>query len=636
MLPGSRGSLLVIVLVVGAGCTLGLFVIDTAASDPAPVPFGDTVTMGVSLESDPDLGEDITIPKAQVYYTQYEYVVGYRGVERFVDASQQPSHEDRFGTPMAVSVTDFSETDLELSAAGYPTTDDAPDWTSAEDALYVVGSAAQTPAGATVVPFSERDDADAFAAAHGGTVRTWNGLLEAEFDIDDAEMVREQVDRRHHEVDARVTDAQQRRDRPVEVVVGDDTATVQAAIETAPPESTVLVPNGTYDEHVEIDRPITLAGAGDATIRGNGTETVVTVTADRAAVADLQIDGVGNTTQPEPEDDPADAEDVLEMAYGHGDAGIEVDDANRPLVENVSIRTPATGILLRESPNATIRTATVVSTADDTDGSMGVLTMRSPDTVVADATLANGRDGVYAHRSDGLVVRHSSLENHRIGVHLMYTSEVILADNEITTVRSSAIDVMTAPEHNAIVGNRIRDATQGVVMAGSHSYVAENVITDTDVGITTGAGNSIYERNVVAGNADGVQASQLLPTNEVVDNDFVANHRHATAQLGSRRHWTAAGSGNYWHGAVGASDGRTLERSYAPTDPVDERLHRVDGAATLTRAPALDAQASVEGAVAGLRGSQVVDTAPRCEPANPDLLEEAGWASVANGCGDVR
>ncbi len=125
---------------------------------------------------------------------------------------------------------------------------------------------------ATVVPFSERDDAEAFADNHDGTVLTWEALLEAEFGADEATAVRDRVDDQHRDADQRVEDAAVLRDRPTSTVVGEDTDTVQAAIDEAPANTTVLVPDGTYEERLEIDRPLTLVGEGNVTIDGGGTE----------------------------------------------------------------------------------------------------------------------------------------------------------------------------------------------------------------------------------------------------------------------------------------------------------------------------------------------------------------------------
>ncbi|WP_394295212.1 right-handed parallel beta-helix repeat-containing protein [Halobiforma nitratireducens] len=221
----------------------------------------------------------------------------------------------------------------------------------------------------------------------------------------------------------------------------------------------------------------------------------------------------------------------------------------------------------------------------------------------------------------------------------MYTSSTLIADNHIEDATSTGIDVMTDPEHNAVVGNEVRNVSQGILMAGSRSYVADNLVADAEVGLATGAGNSIYEGNVLAGNVEGIRANHILPTNEVADNDFVGNYEHATVRLGTLRVWSDDGTGNFWHGAIGSpnadagtENSSTLERSHAPTDPVDERLHRVDGTPTLARAPATDARSALEGTVSGMRSESIVDPAPLCEPANPDLLERTDWVSPERAC----
>lgn len=602
----------------------GMFVADVGSTSPDPVPFEDTVTTGVILENEPD-DDRIDVPKAQVFYSQYEYVVGYQGIERFVDASQQTGHEGRFGYPTDVYVTDYSGTALELTTDDHLTASGTESWTDAESAWFVVESEARTPAGETVVPFSRQEDAEAFTTEHGGAVVSWEQLLHYSFEIDDADVVRDRVDERHDRADELVSDGTQARDRPTEVVVGEDVATIQEGIDTAPGGATVFVPSGNYNvsDAIDVDRPITVAGEEGTTVQGDGNGTVIRIEADRAAVTDLQISGVGDVAEADTGDrNLEDSEDVLEMAYGQGDAGIEVNGSERTVIENVSIETPSNGVLLRDSPEAVVRNVTVDGSDHWDDGYMGVMTMRSPGGVIEDSHFRDGRDGIYTHRSHELIYRNNTLEGNRIGVHLMYTSDALIADNRILSAESTGIDVMTDPEHNAVVGNEIRDTSQGLLMGGSQSYVARNVITDTDVGMTTAAGNSIYERNVIAGNVEGVQANQLLPTNQVTNNDFIGNHRHAAARLGVLRVWTADGQGNYWDGAVGSSDGTTLERSYSPTHPVDERLHRVDGTPTLARSPALDTLTTFEGTVSGMRAESIVDTAPRCEPTNPELLAQ--------------
>ncbi len=618
---------LVLLAVAVVGGTLGLFLFEPGTASPDPVHFDDTVDTGVVLETEFD-DRDVDVPKTQVFYSQYEYVVGYRGVERFADATQQPGHDDRFGYPLAVYVSDFSDVEFELTDSGYPVAEGTVGWTDAETAAFVVGSEARTPAGETVMAFSDREDAEAFATDHGGEVTSWEAVLESDVEVDDASAVEGQVEDRHELADELVANATALRDRPVELVVGEDTDTITEAIDVAPDDSTILVPEGTYEEHVTVDRPVTIAGEGNATIEGDGSGTVVYVDDERAAVTDLEITGVGDSFV----DEDDDSDDALEMAYGSGDAGIEVNGTTNALVENVTIETPSNGVLLRDTPETVVRDVTVYGADHWSDGYMGVLTMRTEDNVVEDSKFVDGRDGLYTHRSNGLVYRNNDLENNRIGIHLMYTSGVVLADNTVTDAASSGIDIMTDPEHNAVVGNEVTGASEGLLTAGSDSYVADNVLTENDVGMTTGAENSRYEGNVIAGNVEGVQANQLLPTSQVVDNDFVDNHNHANARLGVLRIWTEAGSGNYWDGAVGSTDGDVLDRAFTSTHPVDERVHRVDGTPTLARAPVIDALGGLDGSVSGMRDGQIVDTHPRCEPANPELLERIDPEPAVDDC----
>jgi len=647
-----RSIALVIVafaLIVGGA---GLFVVDAGEADHEPVNFDYTVSMGLALEDEFDIEGDVQLPQTQVFYSQYQYVVGYYGVEMFVETQRQDGHEQRFGYPLTILVTDYSGTDPGLTAEGYPATDDPTDWTDAEDAVFVVGSDAKTPQGETVVPFSEPEDAEAFAGEYGGEVMSWTEVLETDFGVDDAEVVRDRFDDQMQWADGLVADSRpllDRDERPVSVEVGseDGPETVGEAIEEADNGTTVVVPEGTYNETVEIDKPITLAGEG-ATLDGDGNETVATLTADRAAITGFDITGVGGAIRDDedefdgdgdvhasdPDDIPDDWEDAVEIEYGNADSGIEASGAQGALIEDVRIDTPANGVFLNRSPDSVVRSVDIEGADDWQGGFMGVLAMYSP-SVVEESEIVGGRDGVYTHQADGIVIRDNELRDGRFGIHFMYTSDSTVADNEVEDQDRVGFYVMTGPERNAIVGNTFRDNPIGLIPGGTDSYVADNLLEGNDLGIRADAANTIYEGNVLAGNIEGLNADAVLPTNRVVDNDFVGNGQHAHTTFGPLRIYTHDGTGNYWHGAIGEPTGPTLDRSYSPTDGVDQRLHYVDGTPNLARSSALDAVAGLEASVPGARSGSITDTAPLCEPANPDLLAQSEWEWVTEetNCG---
>ncbi len=82
---------------------------------------------------------------------------------------------------------------------------------------------------------------------------------------------------------------------PATIFVPDDYSTIQAAINAAVSGDTVFVRNGTYYEHIEINRPLTLVGEDSKTtiIDGNGTSTVALITASYASISNFTIRNAG-------------------------------------------------------------------------------------------------------------------------------------------------------------------------------------------------------------------------------------------------------------------------------------------------------------------------------------------------------
>jgi nitrous oxidase accessory protein NosD/nitrous oxide reductase accessory protein NosL len=612
------------------------FAVDAGGNRPEPVAFEDTVTTGMTAAATVEADErGVEIPRAQVFYSQYRYVVGYHGVASLVDDLDREGRGRQFGAPMATYVSDYASADPEVGDDGRLRVSDSPStyvgWVRAESASFVVGSEARTPAGEAVVPFSTRSAAEAFAATHGGEIRRWEAVRSLSFGTGAAtsEAFETAVREQREWADRRVGGARSLLDRPVSVVVGEDAPTVAAAIEAAPPNTTVEVPAGTYDANVSIGKPLTLRGAGNAThLRGDGTGSVVTVTADRVAVADLRISGVGDTHTPEnvSANRTGAWDDRIRAGYAYGDAGVTLADSNGSLVRNVSIDTPANGVVARWSENAVVDGVRVNGSDEWTDGFMGVMVMDAR-VVVQNSTFVGGRDGVYAHLGDGMVVRDNRLVGGggmRYGVHEMYTSGALVADNAITGA-STGVIVMTSPTGNLVVGNEVRNSYSGINVGGRASYVAENVVAGNHYGVEAPSTTSLYARNTIAGNDIGFRAASLVPTNRVTANDFADNDRSVSASLGPLRVWTVDGRGNYWADAPGRdadADG-ALDRPFRPSGPVDGRVGDAPGASTLAESPALKALRGLQGVVPGLRPTGVVDEAPLAEPVDPDRLAAA-------------
>mgnify|MGYP006279099119 CR=1 FL=1 len=603
----------VLVLVVG----VGVFALSASGSVPDPIPFEQTTATGISGEPRQEIRDrGLHLPRAQVFYSQYEFIVGYRGVGHAIDQFQQPGHEQQFGYPIAVYVSDFAGTGPTLTEEGYIDTETEPGWVSAESATFVVGSEASVPSGESAVPFGSRAAAEAFAEEHGGDLYGWSALQDYEFDIDDAAVVRERIDGQRESADERIAAVRPLADREVSVVVGEDAPTIQAAVDAAENDTAVLVPPGHYDENVTIDRPITLRGEG-ATVDGGGNGSVIRVEHDEVAVVGLDVVGIGDNLDPDENRTVDGWDESIESAYGYGDAAVTAVNASGVYVSDLTVDTQTNGVLFRDSDRTAVENVSIQGSENWIDGFMGVLAMRSP-TVIQNVTVNDGRDGVYLHRSHGTVIRNNTFTGNRFGVHLMYTSDTLIADNVARQQTSAGITIMTDPSRNAVVGNDIRNASAGILPAGARSYFAENVLVGNDRGLITGAEQSLYERNLLFRNELGMRASSIRPSNRVVANDFVDNEVAVEAGGGPLRIWTHDGSGNYWSGLADRPSG--VPDSYTPTDPIEGETDRVAGTATLAASPAATALDAVRDTTPGLRDGAVMDTAPRATPVQSDLV----------------
>jgi nitrous oxidase accessory protein NosD len=633
-------GLLVVVLVLSAA-----FAVPVEGGDLDPVPFEDTVSLGMTgAVVQQSRAESTAIPKVEAYYSGYEYVVGYYGVESYVAEQRRTGHSRQFGHAIAVFVTDFAGTGASLSEEGYLTIEPGrvAGFVPAEETFVVVGSRASVPTGPVAVPFSERAAAEAFAAEHGGEVLPWAAATdrmapEKQLGRDRFE---EAVAERSAWADETVERSRSLRDRPVSVVVGEDAPTLAAALAAAPPNTTVRLPPGTYrTSGVTVDRPLTVEGAGPATvIRGDENGTVVRVNASDVAITDLRIDGVGpvgSRSASEAANDTSVQDSgwsrKIELAYGRGDAAVAMLDSDGSLVEDVRIDTPSNGVIVRRSSGVVVRNLTLYGTATPTDGFMGVVAMYAP-VVVEDSRFVGGRDAVYTHRADGAVVRDNHMADGRFGIHQMYTSGVLFRNNTIRN-ESVGIVLMTRPVGNLVVDNDVRGSHVGIATSGSDSYYAENVVVGNERGLDVSGTRSLYTHNTVVGNRIGLRGSTLLPTNHVTANDVVDNEQVVESELGPLRVWTVEDEGNYW-GPMPATDDDGdgyYERSFRPTGVVDARLHDSPGARTLARSPAVGVLRGVQSAVPGLRSTGVVDTAPRVDPARPDVLSDVRANATGEG-----
>ncbi|MBT5212533.1 MAG: hypothetical protein HOM08_11875 [Candidatus Marinimicrobia bacterium] len=70
---------------------------------------------------------------------------------------------------------------------------------------------------------------------------------------------------------------------------------IQGAIDVLEPGQTILVPAGTYNEHLTIDRPLTLIGDGSPILQSGNVSALITIASDDVVIQDMVLNAETNT-----------------------------------------------------------------------------------------------------------------------------------------------------------------------------------------------------------------------------------------------------------------------------------------------------------------------------------------------------
>ena len=314
---------------------------------------------------------------------------------------------------------------------------------------------------------------------------------------------------------------------------------LQDLIDAATSGSIVRVEPGTYQGPIRLHGPITLEGNGQATIVGDGKETVITVDGDGVTVRGFELRRSGRFTSAEA-------------------AGIKA-EGNGHLFENNRIEDVYFGVHLSDGDSNIVRGNVIVPGMRDgvRPGHAVSLWYQRRARVVGNEISA-ARDGIYLTFADDVYVSDNSVTDSRYGVHSMYSKQTVLINNHLydnlvgTALMYSARLEMRCnrvERHRegatayAILLKDIDDLLlEGNVLIGNRVAIyADN----TPLGLETEA---IVRDNLIAGNESALTLQSTVRLtftgNTVVDN--LASVRTEGSGLSADNRWTRDGRGNYW------------------------------------------------------------------------------------------
>lgn len=374
------------------------------------------------------------------------------------------------------------------------------------------------------------------------------------------------------------------------------TSPLQALVDGAAPGGRIVVPAGTYEGDLLVDKAITLVGDGRPVLRGSGTGSVVRIRAAGVTIEGFDIDGRRGGD------------------LGRDTSGVHV-AASRATIRNCRIHDALFGIYLRESDDAVVEGNTIVGIPDRPPGEVGsgIHVWNSQRYRLTGNQIVGTRDGMYIQSSSNGVVRGNRARDLRYGLHYMFSDDNLFEDNSFETGAAGTALMYSRRitfRRNRFLRNR-GFASVGLLLKACDDVVAEdNLIADNARGIfLEGSYRNTFRRNVVAMSDIAVIIYDSSHENVFEDNGFVGNL--SPLSLVGRRTDTRF-AGNYWsdHGEPDLDGDGIAERPYRLSNVFDHLRGNLTAADLFAQGMAARALGAAERAFPVLDAVPVLDERP--------------------------
>ena len=378
---------------------------------------------------------------------------------------------------------------------------------------------------------------------------------------------------------------------------------IQAAIASAAPGDTLLIARGLYNEHVLVDKPLTLRGQDRPTISGQNSGDVIRVTSSDVVIEGLII-----------RDSGADLDAQNAGVY-------VVPGADRFTLRDCVLTYTLFGLWLEKSNHSKILGNTITGKRDLLSAARGngIQVYNTTDVEVIGNNISYARDGIYVDISKRALFRGNKIHHVRYGTHYMNTNYSTWEGNE-SYLNRGGLALMEV--RNLIVRNNIAwgNEDHGIMLRTIQDSVIEhNVVAGNGRGFFVyDAEFNILRSNVVINNRVGVHLSAGSSNNEVDANDFIGNEE-AVKFVASRDVAWGRKQGNYWSNYSGwDQDGDGAgDVAYEASDLVDRLNWQYPMVKLLLTSPSVQTLRFVARQFPVLRAPSVVEAHPRMRPNNP-------------------
>ncbi|MDR0408608.1 MAG: nitrous oxide reductase family maturation protein NosD [Campylobacteraceae bacterium] len=312
---------------------------------------------------------------------------------------------------------------------------------------------------------------------------------------------------------------------------------LQEAIDNAPSGSKIELGRGEYKGRIIIDKPLIIEGTKDksAHIKGDGTNSVITITSSNVILKNLWISGSG------------DSHEGL-------DAAIAVKDVNNVLLESNKITDSLFGINFQKVSNSKIIDNFITSKPYNLGvRGDGIVFWYSHDNVIRANHLQKSRDMVAWYSSKN-IYENNFAEQGRYSLHFMYANDNLVQNN---IFERNSVGIFFMYSHGMIARNNtiksslgtfglglgLKDSSDFTIEDNSIIYNVRGVFLDQS---PYRASVNIFRRNKILYNTNAIQFLGLREKSLFSENIFQGNMELISSDMPKNDTPYVEWSRNYW------------------------------------------------------------------------------------------
>jgi len=311
--------------------------------------------------------------------------------------------------------------------------------------------------------------------------------------------------------------------------------TIQEAINAANIGNTIYVRNGTYYEHVVVNKTISLVGENKSNtiIDGKGSGNVISVTADDVNIRGFTIQSSGWTIS---------------------QSGVHVYHSSGNKISDNALRNNLYGIHLYYSGENTVVNNTIL------DNRYGISLTSATNNVVSNNNFSHNPDGIWLSFSGYNVFSGNNISSSTFNaVSLSTSTNNVFSNNTVSNnvygFRSTFCGYSTFSDNN------VSKNEQGFSFSGSsyNTISGNNICYNTVYGVWLGASSdNVFANNYVMNNRESFRL-ETSEDNIIYHNNFINTQADTTQQpscFDSVNFWDNGVEGNYWSSHNGADENR--------------------------------------------------------------------------------